>query len=653
MTTNDEYEFFLKTHEFQLVINNIPKHFYRRLYEKMKNEIFDSGSYFQLCPVDDDDDELERIYNPEHRYYVSTLENIILDPHNDENAIFLIDHAWTYRIKDARNNLMNIPNLYERMALLMNVDAETKEDGIEVILQRMWKYNQTYTLTSTQIDPQQDCEEAYEPYWYIMDELGSSIRHSSTNANVCCTSFFFAPSQTMFTILYPIVRIDQSYTEIFRNFAYDNKDTLDHNIRLLPWQNLNDRKTFLRNLMIENNPELFNKKLENNLEIYEKCHQNDLYDKNLIINQSIKIDNDHIWKVYTDHELVKQYLTDKHYQLIDNPDQADILFVMKQFKDFRHETLGNKLINQFPFENIVTNKELLALTARRWKSLYGSSSSSSSSSSDNDPYIDAHGSPPWLATTFNLTYELSQFAIYFQYREDQQLDNTWIIKPINLTRSIDISVTNTFDMIIRLPESGPKIACKYISSPVLLKIPEMNNHDFKFDVRYVLLLRNIRPLKLYVHKIFWLRFANKPFSMNELDDYEKHFTVMNYRPNAFLRQMNCQTFISMYNEQYGQNNQTWSIVEQRIFQMFREIFQCATKEEPPLGIASCLSSRALYAADLMLEMIDNKVQPKLLEINFTPDCHRACTFYPNFYNQVFNVLFRDIDDEQDVIDISV
>ena len=208
-------------------------------------------------------------------------------------------------------------------------------------------------------------------------------------------------------------------------------------------------------------------------------------------------------------------------------------------------------------------------------------------------------------------------------------------------------------MIIRLPESGPKIACKYISSPVLLKIPEIENGDIKFDIRYILLLRSIRPLKLYVHKIFWLRFANKPFSMKELDDYETHFTVMNYRPDVFLRQMSCQTFISIFNEQYSQHNQTWSIIEQRIFQMFREIFQCATIEEPPFGIASCSSSRALYAVDLMLEIIDNSIQPKLLEINFTPDCHRACAWYPNFYNQVFNVLFRDITNEQGVIDISI
>lgn len=206
---------------------------------------------------------------------------------------------------------------------------------------------------------------------YIMDELGSSIRHSGTDANVCCTSFFFGPSQTMFSVFYPIVRIDQPYSEIFRNFMYDNKDILDHSVRLLPWKHLSERKRFLRTLAIENNRELFDKNLQNNREIYEKCHQYDLHDEEVTTNQSIQNDNDRIWKVYTDHDLVKQYLNDKHYQLIDDPDQADILFIMKEIRDFRHETIRNKLISQFPFENIVTNKELLAITSRRWKSLYG------------------------------------------------------------------------------------------------------------------------------------------------------------------------------------------------------------------------------------------------------------------------------------------
>ena len=164
-TDEDDYQQFLRTHQLQLVFNSIPKHLHRRLYEKMKNEIFDSGAYFQLCPVDDDDEELEKSCNPERRFYVSTLESVVLDPEKDDNAIFLIDHAWTYRIKDARTDLDSIPNLYERMASLMNVNSDVKEDGIELILQRMWKFNQTYTLTFTQIDPQMDVEAAQEPYW--------------------------------------------------------------------------------------------------------------------------------------------------------------------------------------------------------------------------------------------------------------------------------------------------------------------------------------------------------------------------------------------------------------------------------------------------------------------------------------------------------
>lgn len=223
-----------------------------------------------------------------------------------------------------------------------------------------------------------------------------------------------------------------------------------------------------------------------------------------------------------------------------------------------------------------------------------------------------------------------------------------MIKPINLTRSIDLSVTNSFDMAIRLPESGSKIACKYVSTPVLLRMPA---GEVKFDMRYVLLLRSLRPLKLYVHKTFWIRVANRPFSLQTLDDCDTHFTVINFRAGEQLQQLDCETFVGMFNEQHETN---WSAIEQRIFQMFRELFHCATAQDPPLGVASCASSRAVYAADLILERSgDNQMQPKLLEMNSAPDCHRPCSHCPQFFNQIFNVLFRDFVDGQDVVDISM
>ena len=53
-------------------------------------------------------------------------------------------------------------------------------------------------------------------------------------------------------------------------------------------------------------------------------------------------------------------------------------------------------------------------------------------------------------------------------------------------------------------------------------------------------------------------------------------------------------------------------------------------------------SRAIYAADLMLEWTgDHMIQPKLLEINYSPDCVRACRYHSNFYNHMMTVLFLD------------
>ena len=55
--------------------------------------------------------------------------------------IYLIDHAWTYQVNDARVQLQMIPGLVERMAALMRVENEEqdKEEIIENILTEMWK----------------------------------------------------------------------------------------------------------------------------------------------------------------------------------------------------------------------------------------------------------------------------------------------------------------------------------------------------------------------------------------------------------------------------------------------------------------------------------------------------------------------------------
>lgn len=161
----------------------------------------------------------------------------------------------------------------------------------------------------------------------------------------------------------------------------------------------------------------------------------------------------------------------------------------------------------------------------------------------------------------------------------------------------------------------------------------------------MILVKGFQPLEAYIHRKFFLRFANKSFSLDNFGDYEQHFTVMNYNEEAELRHIKCEDFLGYWKEQYPTHD--WSSIQKEICVMLHEILTCATMRPPPCGIPPCQQSRALYAADIMLEWEKsdkdktNQMRPKLLEINWTPDCKRACDYYPDFFNDIFKLLFLE------------
>ena len=67
-------------------------------------------------------------------------------------------------------------------------------------------------------------------------------------------------------------------------------------------------------------------------------------------------------------------------------------------------------------------------------------------------------------------------------------------------------------MQVMSPDSSPalqivfKVACKYIEDPVLFHREDVGH--VKFDIRYMVALNSVQPLKLYAYKIFYTRFAN-------------------------------------------------------------------------------------------------------------------------------------------------
>jgi tubulin--tyrosine ligase-like protein 12 len=473
----------------------------------------------------------------------------------------------------------------------------------------MWRYNQTYNIGNAQL-----VSEAAVPLWYIMDEFGSRIQHSDT-ANVRLVPFCYIPTQSAYSVMFPICDIDEG-DEVTRDYVYGRTaDPLTRKLLLLPWQP--DDMSHLS---------------------YEQHEDDELFVSKYCVHETLpnvsvkfpELPRDRNIRIFSDIEQVNNNLTDARFEIVSSANEADIIWTRQYLKDFKafSEETPAKFISQFPFEMVLTVKSVLPVVCRR----------------DAVPAIDPETLdtfPLWLPTTFNLESEVSQFVSYFQHREARGLDNHWICKPFCLARGLDSCVTNSLACIIRQSESGPKIVSKYVEDPVLLDRDDVGL--VKFDLRFVVMLTSVCPLEVAVHQKFIVRVANKIFSLDHLDEYEKHFTVMNYRKGAQMKQIRCDQFIPMFDKQYA--DVTWEKIQGDIHGMIRKVFEAAVSLPPPKGIGHSPQSRAIYGIDVMLKWHtahntgERSMLPVILEVNFGPDNTRLVRDFPNFYNDLFSTLF--------------
>ncbi|CAG5120050.1 unnamed protein product [Candidula unifasciata] len=602
-----DFQIFVQAHGKQLQTSAVPKLFWQTLYTKLIRELHDDEMLFEI--QNDPEAPLTTVTGG---WRAMCCASSPIQP-NDPKSIYLIDHIWTHEIKEVRPALEGDPDLTKRMTNLMAIEADglSKEKQIHKILDYMWCFVQT-SFGRIALDT-----ETTKPKWFIMDEFGSRIHHSDT-PNFRVIPFYYKAIERAFSIMWPLMEV-RNGDEVTRDFVFGELDTAKRRARLIPWTHHNVIRISFEHV-------------EPEVSYFQKGKEDETWPPADFEFEGLPVDRN--LKVYIESLDLKKLLTDKRFEVVDDPVQADIYWFCTRFGDFKAfgETKSKCMINQFPCQNVLTSKDLLAVTARR-------------SSEITDPYdieLSLMSNPRWLPTTYDLSTELLRFVSFFQNRSRRMLDNHWICKPLYLARDLDTHITGNIDRIIRVLETGPKVVCKYVDNPVLFLRSDIWC-PVKFDLRFFVLLTSVKPVQFYVHEMFSVRFCNKPFSLDSLDEPEVHFTVNEHsKENTY--HLSCETFISQFETQNPDHK--WINILNDIFKCLKKLFEAATSMPPPRGICPSPQSRAMYAFDVLLAW-DQKlsgiktIQPKIVDVNTNPDLTQFCKYHPSFMNEIFTVLFMD------------
>ncbi|KAF6032835.1 TTLL12 [Bugula neritina] len=596
-----EFQDFLTLHEAQLVNNGVPSHLWEALHNKVRNEIFDAGLNFSLVKVEyEDSDEVS------WKVVVSNPSGV---KKSEPASIFIVDHAWTFdNPETARKMLVEVNGLLERMCNLMNITSgEGEKDKIDIVLDKMWLFNQTYSFAGFERGSNES-----RPVWYVLDELGSRIQHSD-EPSIKMVPFFYTANKTALSIFWLLQDLDAE-DELTRDYAshVPVDEELSRLAHLLPWNPCDFTE--------------IDEDVEEPGADYFKMSRFD--DVDTVNTRTVTMPTNRKLLVWTDYKLVQKYLTHGRFELTESREKADVIFQTSHIRDFRELSSRDVLLNQFPFESLLTVKDLLATVSRR-------------------AATDGKSHPTWLPVTYNLNLNLPEFICHFQKRAERGEDNLWIAKPWNLGRGIGHVITGNINHLVRLPETGPYIAMKYIENPVLFERPEIGK--VKFNCRYEVYLKSLKPLKFTCYRNAFLSFANVEFSLDSFDNYEKHFTAHNYTNPDKLLTLLYDQFVPEFNRQYPEF--PWSTVENDTLQCIRELLEAVSSKDPPFGMPSYPQSRAHYALDFMIKWDVNSnghpiMVPQLLECNFVPDSKRGCENYNDYFNSVFAALFLDGEDNE-------
>ncbi|KAL5262629.1 hypothetical protein ACHWQZ_G008131 [Mnemiopsis leidyi] len=255
-----------------------------------------------------------------------------------------------------------------------------------------------------------------------------------------------------------------------------------------------------------------------------------------------------------------------------------------------------QILNHFPKGNTITRKDSLARCLKRMRMVYGKIYN-------------------FFPVSFNLPIDYTKFLSYFSKIQSKKGKQVWICKPSDLSRGRGIFL---FDNISDLLYEGSTVVQRYIDDPYLIG-------GYKFDLRLYAVVTSYHPLRIYLHHDGLVRFSTEKYTGSVIHNKFAHLTNTSINRNGPCYNVEkervgagCKWTISQLRAYFQQCSVDDRLAWERIKHMISLTILMQANSIPE-SAKQCIE---LYGFDIIL---DKKLKPWLLEVNFTPALGNDCS----------------------------
>jgi hypothetical protein len=448
----------------------------------------------------------------------------------------------------------------ERAETLFNMD-----DKIEQVLNAMWKYNQTYQAVTQQ--GQQS------PVWYVMDEAGCALAHSSV-PNCCCSPFVCCTTGKVYSILWPIKDMwsGDMFTRDFCPPLNVDEPALQRKARQLLFEkgfNCFDEAVDVLSSQIDNkNPPS---------QQFVQVPLNETEGPNT---SNVITNTPHDVKIFIETgSEPASWISTEGVCLVDDATDSDIMWISDLSSVNDKPLKQSQCIVRFVGDECLTHQDKLAKTIK------------TAGLSDVS----------WLPVTWDLRYQLLELIADHRARG---IFNWWIVKRcIPSSRSSQFPlITDDIRRIVRLVETGPCIASHYYLSSLLF-------NGKRLALGYLVIVLSVDPLDIIVHTVPLVRVCSKDAGgLSDYDHYDCSSLITTCNNDT-----NWDSVVSEFRRQLEGREEQWKDIERKVYQMIKDIFSAVSDQLSQHPVCCC---RGVYLVNVLLL---SSFQPLLLSVDPLPD----------------------------------